>query len=76
MIPELARESGARGVYWNEIAQAEHQAVEKRLEAALAKLGIESQSFPGDPLVPPSAISNKEGQQLGERPGRLDAHHL
>ncbi|MEH2486119.1 deoxyribodipyrimidine photolyase [Bradyrhizobium sp. AZCC 2230] len=63
-IPEVARESGARAVYWNGIAQAPHEAVEKQLEAALAKLGVDSQSFPGDLLVPPSAVRNKEGRGL------------
>ena len=64
VIPEVARESGAAVVYWNGVAQAPHQAVEKQLEAALAKLGVDSQSFPGDLLVPPSAIRNKEGRGL------------
>ena len=64
VIPEVARESGASVVYWNTIAQAPHQAVEKQLEAALAELGVSSQSFPGDLLVPPSAIRNKEGRGL------------
>ena len=64
VIPEVARESGASAVYWNTIAQAPHQAVEKQLEAALAKLGVDTQSFPGDLLVPPSAIRNKEGRGL------------
>ncbi|WFU28892.1 deoxyribodipyrimidine photo-lyase [Bradyrhizobium sp. CB1717] len=63
-IPDLARESGARAVYWNGIAQAPHQAVERQLEAALSKLGVDSQIFPGDLLVPPSAIRNKEGRGL------------
>ncbi|QPF95195.1 deoxyribodipyrimidine photo-lyase [Bradyrhizobium commune] len=64
VIPDLARESGARAVYWNAVAQAPHQAVEKQLEAALAKLGMDPQSFPGDLLVPPAAIRNKEGRGL------------
>lgn len=64
VIPDVARESSAGAVYWNGIAQASHQAVEKQLEAALAKLGVDSQSFPGDLLVPPSAIRNKEGRGL------------
>ncbi|WP_161537049.1 deoxyribodipyrimidine photo-lyase [Bradyrhizobium sp. LCT2] len=64
VIPEVARESGARAVYWNGIAQAPHQAVERQLEATLAKLGVESQSFPGDLIAPPSAIRNKEGRGL------------
>ncbi|WP_245502289.1 cryptochrome/photolyase family protein [Bradyrhizobium betae] len=64
VIADVARESGAGAVYWNTIAQAPHQAVEKQLEASLAKLGVDSQSFPGDLLVPPSAIRNKEGRGL------------
>ncbi|WP_247973266.1 cryptochrome/photolyase family protein [Bradyrhizobium sp. 195] len=64
VVPEVARESGARAVYWNGIAQAPHQAVERQLEAALARLGVDSQSFPGDLLVPPSAIRTKEGRGL------------
>ncbi|MGX4771265.1 cryptochrome/photolyase family protein [Bradyrhizobium guangdongense] len=64
VIPEVARESGASVVYWNAIAQAPHRAVEKQLEAALAKLGVDSRSFPGDLLVQPSAIRNNEGRGL------------
>ena len=64
VIPEVARESGAGAVYWNGIDQAPHQAVERQLEVALAKLGVDSQSFPGDLLVSPSAIRNKDGRGL------------
>ncbi len=64
VISDLARASQAAAVYWNEIAQAPHQVVEKQLEAALTKLGIASQSFPGDLLVSPSAIRNKDGRGL------------
>ncbi len=64
VIGEFARESGARAVYWNEIAQAPHRAVESQLAAMLARLGIGSQSFPGDLLVPPSVIRTKDGRGL------------
>lgn len=64
VISGLARESGARAVFWNVIEQAPHKAVESELEAALAKLGVDSQCFPGDLLAPPSAIRNKEGRGL------------
>jgi deoxyribodipyrimidine photo-lyase len=64
VIPEVARESGAGAVYWNSVAQAPHQAVEGQLEAALARLGIDSQRFPGDLLVEPSAVRNQEGRGL------------
>ena len=64
VIREVVRESGARAVYWNGIAQAPHQAVEDQLAATLSRLGIDSQSFPGDLLVPPAAIRTKEGRGL------------
>ncbi|MBR0849473.1 deoxyribodipyrimidine photo-lyase [Bradyrhizobium diazoefficiens] len=64
VIADLARESGAAAVYWNGVAQAPHRAVEQQLEAALAKAGVASQGFPGDLLVPPAAIRNKEGRGL------------
>ncbi|MEY9753310.1 deoxyribodipyrimidine photo-lyase [Bradyrhizobium yuanmingense] len=64
VIPEVVRQSGARAVYWNEIAQAPHQAVERQLEAALTKLGLHAQSFPGDLLVTPAAIRTKDGRGL------------
>ncbi|MCK1327099.1 deoxyribodipyrimidine photo-lyase [Bradyrhizobium sp. 171] len=64
VIAEVARESGARTVHWNGIAQAPHQAIERQLESALAKIGVDSQCFPGDLLVPPAVIRNKEGRGL------------
>lgn len=64
VIPTLAREINARAVLWNEIAQAPHQAVAGDVEAALASDGIASQIFPGDLLVAPQAIRNKQGQAL------------
>jgi len=62
IIADLARETEARAVFWNEIAQAPHQAVAKEVEAALARTGAASQSFPGDLLAPPADIRNKEGR--------------
>ncbi|MBR0828726.1 deoxyribodipyrimidine photo-lyase [Bradyrhizobium manausense] len=64
VIPDLVRENDASAFYWNEIAQRPHQAVEKQLEASLAKLAVETRRFPGDLLVPPAAIRNKEGRGL------------
>ena len=61
-IPELVRDSGAGAVYWNEIAQVPHQAVETKLNAALARLGVASQSFPGDLLASPRNIRSKDGR--------------
>jgi deoxyribodipyrimidine photo-lyase len=63
VLAAVARESEAGAVYWNEIAQAPHQTVERRLESALARLGIDSRGFPGDLLASPGAI-RKDGRGL------------
>jgi deoxyribodipyrimidine photo-lyase len=63
-IAALAREANASAVFWNEIAQAPHQAVAGDVEAALTSDGISSQIFPGDLLVEPKAIRNKENRGL------------
>jgi deoxyribodipyrimidine photo-lyase len=63
-IPELARETGAAAVYVNDIAQAPRQAATEQVARALAQIGVKSQTFPGDLLVPPSAIRNKDGRSL------------
>jgi deoxyribodipyrimidine photo-lyase len=64
IVPALAQEAGAQAVYWNEIAQAPYQAQADRVTAALETIGVASQSFPGDLLVPPVHVRNKEGRGL------------
>ena len=64
IIPELARWSGAQAVFWNEIAQAPHQAAAADITAALGQLGITAQSFVGDLLAAPDAVRSKEGRGL------------
>jgi deoxyribodipyrimidine photo-lyase len=64
VIPELVRAAGARAVFWNEIAQAPHRAIERELAAALAADGVTAQGFPGDLLVPPEAIRGKDRRGL------------
>jgi deoxyribodipyrimidine photo-lyase len=64
IILELARHTQARAVFWNDIAQAPHEAVAARVAAALREIGVSSQSFPGDLLAHPSAIRNKDGRGL------------
>jgi deoxyribodipyrimidine photo-lyase len=64
IIAELTRETGARTVFWNEIAQAPHQAVADQVATSLQAIGIASQSFPGDLLAAPADIRNKEGRGL------------
>ena len=64
IIPAVAREAEAGAVFWNEIAQAPHVAVAKAVEAALATDRIDFKSFPGDLLVSPKDIRNKDGRGL------------
>jgi deoxyribodipyrimidine photo-lyase len=64
IIPELARESGAHDVFWNEIAQAPHQATERDIATALRELGINTQAFGGDLLAAPQSVRTKEGRGL------------
>src|SRR3954468_24218362 len=60
VIAALAREIGAEAVYWNEIAQAPHQAIADQVAAALSEIGIVTHRFPGDLLAAPNQIRNKE----------------
>ena len=69
IIAEVARETDARAVFWNEIAQAPHLAVAGQVSAALAGLGVSSQSFPGDLLVAPG----QHPQQGGPGPAGVHA---
>ncbi|WJR81197.1 deoxyribodipyrimidine photo-lyase [Bradyrhizobium sp. NP1] len=62
IIGALAHETEARSVFWNEIAQAPHQAVAREVEAALATISVRSQSFAGDLLIPPAEARNKDGR--------------
>ena len=64
IIVELARETGAAAVFCNEIAQAPHQAIADRVEAALKTIGVTARSFPGDLLVAPTNIRNKDNRGL------------
>jgi deoxyribodipyrimidine photo-lyase len=64
IIADLSRETDAAGVYWNGIAHAPHQAVAGQVASALQDLGVAVQTFPGDLLVAPSAIRNKDGRGL------------
>ncbi len=64
IIADLARQTEAGMVLWNEIAQAPHQAVADRVAAALEAIGVAAQSFPGDLLVAPANLRNKDGRGL------------
>src|ERR1700753_1225860 len=60
VIPEIARESGAGAVFWNTIAQAPHQAIERDITSALSDVGINAQGFTGDLLATPESVRTKE----------------
>jgi deoxyribodipyrimidine photo-lyase len=64
VVADVAREAGAAAVFWNEIAHEPHLTIAKQLETALAKLGVDSKTFPGDLLVSPNDIRNKDGRGL------------
>jgi deoxyribodipyrimidine photo-lyase len=64
IIAELARESEANAVFWNEVTQAPHQAVADQVATALKEIGVTSQGFPGDLLVAPAAIRSQENRGL------------
>lgn len=64
VIAALAQETGAGAVFWNEIAQARHRAVDEHVVAALEAIGVAARFYPGDLLAAPTAIRNKEGRGL------------
>jgi deoxyribodipyrimidine photo-lyase len=63
-IAQVAREAGAGSVFWNEIAQVPELAIATGIEAALASIGVDAEKFPGDLLVEPAKIRNKDGRGL------------
>jgi deoxyribodipyrimidine photo-lyase len=64
VVAELAREVGASSVLWNEIAQAPELALAKRVEAALAAIGVAAKTYPGDLLVDPALLRAKNGRAV------------
>jgi deoxyribodipyrimidine photo-lyase len=64
VISELAREADAFSVFWNEIAHSPHQAVAGQVVGAMNEAGVAVQAFPGDLLVAPENIRNKDGRGL------------
>jgi deoxyribodipyrimidine photo-lyase len=64
IVPEVARESEASAVFWNEIAQAPQLSRARDITAALNDIGIGSQSLAGDLLAAPDTIRTKEGRGL------------
>jgi deoxyribodipyrimidine photo-lyase len=64
VVAEAARETGAKVVFWNEIAQVPRQAEARAVSAALKEIGVTSQSYPGDLLSSPADIRTEDGRGL------------
>ena len=64
VLAELTRETGAGAVFFNEIAQAPSQAVADQVISSVGAIGVIAHSYPGDLLVAPNQIRNKENRSL------------
>jgi len=64
IILELARESSAHGVFYNEIAQASHRAIENDIVTTLGEIDVQTNGFAGDLLAAPESVRTKEGRGL------------
>ena len=64
VIAEMARATNAQTVVWNTSDVPPQAALERRVAEALDKIGVSTKAFPGDLLVKPQAIRNKEGRGL------------
>ncbi|QLH72203.1 cryptochrome/photolyase family protein [Rhodopseudomonas palustris] len=64
VLAELAQQSDAAAVHWNEIEIAPHRAVADALADSLTVAGIAYHRHPGDTLVAPSAIRSKDGRGM------------
>lgn len=64
VIADLARETGAGCVTWNDIATTPHRSVSDEVVHSLDGMGIASRILPGDLLAAPSTIRTKQGHGL------------
>jgi deoxyribodipyrimidine photo-lyase len=64
VITDLARETSADCVAWNDIATAPHRLVSDDVVRALNDIGVASHISYGDLLAEPSTIRNKQGNGL------------
>ncbi|GLH81779.1 deoxyribodipyrimidine photo-lyase [Bradyrhizobium sp. SSBR45G] len=62
VIHELARETKAGAVYWNDVAQRGPRTVAAAVDAALGDIGVKSRVFPDDLLVDPAEMRGKDGR--------------
>lgn len=59
---ELVRETGAQRVVWNRCYEPSLIQRDTQIKARLKEEGIEAESFPGDLLVEPWKLKNKQGE--------------
>lgn len=64
VVANLAAEIRASAVHWIESNVAGPAAVERDATAALENIGVAARKFPGDLLVRPATLRNKEGRGL------------
>ncbi len=64
VIPMLAAEAGAQKVYWNRRYDRAGMAADDAVIAGLKARGLSGGTFPGNLLVEPGRIANKEGAAL------------
>jgi deoxyribodipyrimidine photo-lyase len=64
VITKLARETKATAVFWNTSHIPPQAAREREVAGALDKIGVRHQTLPGDLLIAPERIRNKEGRGL------------
>ena len=64
VIPALAAEAGAQKIYWNRRHDRAGIATDEAVIAALKADGVSGGTFPGNLLVEPGRIANKEGASL------------
>ena len=64
IVAEVVRASAASDVFWDTIAQAPHQAIERDVASALHDLGVTVHSFAGDLLAVPEQVRTKEGRGM------------
>jgi deoxyribodipyrimidine photo-lyase len=61
ILTDLVKKTGAKGVFWSKRYQLLAIQQEKKVEAALTKIGCKSQGFSGTLLFDPYQIKTKEG---------------
>jgi len=61
IIPQLAKETKAKAVFWNKCYEPNALTIDEALETQLTQQGVESNSFDGTLLWPPGSITKKDG---------------